>query len=161
MTKSVFFSFHYDRDAWRVQQVINMGALEGQTILSAQRWEEVKRQGEQAIKNWIADQMKHKSAVVVLVGAQTANRPWVRYEIGYAWDNYKPLVGIQIHGLANQEGYTDTPGDNPFKRVTLKGGGTVGDYVPLYTPSGSTSQQVYASIKNNLAYWVDNAKKRS
>lgn len=161
MAKSVFFSFHYDRDAWRVQQVINIGALEGQTILSAQKWEEVKRQGEQAIKNWIAEQMKYKSAVVVLVGADTANRKWVRHEIAYAWDDYKPLVGIRIHGLANQEGHTDVSGDNPFERVTLKGGGTVGDHVPLYTPSGSTSQQVYASIKNNLTYWVDNAKKRS
>lgn len=28
MAKSAFFSFHYDRDAWRVQQVINMGKLE-------------------------------------------------------------------------------------------------------------------------------------
>lgn len=27
MAKSVFYSFHYDRDAWRVQQIIQMGAL--------------------------------------------------------------------------------------------------------------------------------------
>jgi hypothetical protein len=25
---AVFFSFHYERDAWRVQQILNMGALE-------------------------------------------------------------------------------------------------------------------------------------
>jgi len=50
MAESAFFSFHYDRDAWRVQQVINMGKLEGQPLLSAQKWEEVKRRGDQAIK---------------------------------------------------------------------------------------------------------------
>lgn len=161
MAKSVFFSFHYDRDAWRVQQVINMGKLDGQPLLSAQKWEEVKRQGETAIKNWVAEQMKYKSAVVVLVGAQTAQRPWVRYEIGYAWDNYKPLVGVRINGLADQSGRADAQGANPFSTVNLKGGGTVGDYVPLYTPSGSTSQQVYASINNSLSTWVDNAYKRS
>src|SRR5690606_38219031 len=88
MARSVFYSFHYDRDAWRVQQIINMGAVEGQTILNAQEWEAVKRQGDSAIQKWIKDQMAYKSAVVVLVGAQTANRPWVRYEIAYAWDNY-------------------------------------------------------------------------
>jgi hypothetical protein len=34
VAKSVFFSFYYDRDAWRVQQIINMGAVEGQPILN-------------------------------------------------------------------------------------------------------------------------------
>ncbi len=92
MAKSVFYSFHYDRDAWRVQQIIQMGALEGQPILNAQQWEEVKRKGDAAIEKWIADQMAYKSAVVVLIGAQTASRPWVRHEIAYAWDNHKPLA---------------------------------------------------------------------
>ncbi len=54
MAKSVFYSFHYNRDAWRVQQIIQMGALEGQRILNAQQWEEVKRKGDAAIKKWIA-----------------------------------------------------------------------------------------------------------
>ncbi len=71
MAKSVFFSFHYSRDAWRVQQVANMGALEGQPILNAQEWEEVKRQGDASIKKWIADQMAYKSALVVLIGDRT------------------------------------------------------------------------------------------
>ena len=161
MAKSVFVSFHYDHDAWRVQQVINMGKLEGRTLLSAQKWEEVNPRDEQVIKNWIAEQMKHKSAVVVLVGAQTAQRPWVKYEIGYAWDNYKPLAGVRINGLADQRGHTEAQGANPFNAVNLQDGGTVGHYVPVYTPSGSTSQQVYASINTNLSTWVDNAYKRS
>ncbi|HEX6686060.1 MAG TPA: TIR domain-containing protein [Candidatus Limnocylindrales bacterium] len=160
MAKSVFYSFHYSRDAWRLQQIIRMGSLEGQTILNAQRWEEVKRQGDPAIKNWIADQMAYKSAVVVVVGAQTASRPWVRYEIAYAWDNRKPLVGIRIHGLADRNGKTDSEGANPFSQVTLQGGGTVADRVPLYTPSGYNSQAVYADIQRNLLTWVGNAYKR-
>jgi hypothetical protein len=160
MVKSAFFSFHYDRDAWRVQQIINMGKLEGQPLLSPQKWEEVKRRGEQAIKNWITEQMKYKSAVVVLVGSRTAQRRWVKYEIADAWDNRKPLVGVRINGLADRDGQTDTQGSNPFTVVHLTGGATVGDYVSLHTPSGSTSQQVYASISNNLSSWVDDAYKR-
>lgn len=161
MTTSVFFSFHYDRDAWRVQQIINMGKVAGQPLLSAQKWEEVKRRGDQAIKNWIEEQMKYKSAVVVLVGEQTAQRRWVKHEIAYAWDNRKPLVGVRINGLADRNGCTDTAGSDPFKMVGLKGGGTVGDFVTLYNPIGSTSQQVYASISNNLPSWGDSAYKRS
>ena len=160
MAKSVFYSFHYDRDHWRVQQVMKMGALEGQPILNAQKWEEVKRQGDAAIKKWIQEQMLYKSAVVVLVGAETADRPWVRHEIAYAWDNRKPLVGVRIHGLADSNGYTASQGANPFSKVTLQGGGTVGDYVPLHTPSGYNSQTVYADIKNNITNWVDSAYKR-
>jgi hypothetical protein len=158
---AVFYSFHYERDSWRIQQVINMGTLEGQPILTAQRWEEIKRRGSAAIEKWIADQMAYKSAVVVLVGAETAKRPWVRHEIVYAWNRRKPLVGIRINGLADGTGTTDGSGANPFTEVGLEGGGTVGDKVPLYTPSGSDSQAIYASIKANLKTWVDSAYKRS
>ncbi len=160
MAKSVFLSFHYDRDAWRVQQIINIGALAEQTILTAQKWEQVKRKGNAEIEKWIAEQMSYKRAVVVLVGNQTANRPWVRHEIAYAWDNHKPLVGIRIHGLRDRNQKIDRPGENPFSKVKLKGGGAVGDYVPLYDPSGSTSQAVFASITRNLIGWVDSAYKR-
>lgn len=161
MAKSVFYSFHYDRDAWRVQQVRNMGVLDGQPLLDAQEWEQVRRQGDAAIQNWIKEQMAYKAAVVVLIGAQTASRPWVRHEIAYAWDNYKPLVGVRIHGLADRNGYTDSRGDDPFSRVSLKGGGTVGDYVPVYDPTGWDSKSVYASINANLTSWVSNAYNRS
>src|SRR5687768_4269930 len=98
---AVFYSFHYDRDAWRVQQILNMGTLESQSILNSQDWEKVKRSGEDAIKAWIAKQMAYKSAVVVLVGAETAARPWIRYEILKAWQDKRGLVGVRIHGLAD------------------------------------------------------------
>jgi len=158
---AVFYSFHYERDAWRVQQIINMGALEGQTILNPQEWEEVKRKGDAAIEKWISDQMTYKSAVVVLIGSQTSTRPWVRREIAKAWDDKRSLVGIRIHGLADSNRYTDTSGANPFSAVTLKGGGTVGDYVPIFAPSGATSQKVHASIKANLKTWAASGYKRS
>lgn len=159
MARSVFYSFHYARDAWRIQQIINMGALEGQTILNPQKWEEIKRRGAAAIERWIAEQMAYKSAVVVLVGAETAKRPWVQHEIAYAWNRRKPLVGIRINGLADRDGRTDAAGANPFSKVSLNGGGTVGDHVPLKTPKGATSRDVYADIERNLRTWVDDAYK--
>lgn len=161
MARSVFYSFHYDRDAWRVQQVIKIGALEGQPILNAQDWEAVKRKGDKAIEEWIAAQMAYKKAVVVLVGAETASRPWVKHEITKAWDGRKPLVGIRVHGLADSAGKTDRSGANPFEQVKLKNGLTVANYVPLHTPSGVTSKDVYASIASNIEGWVDGAVSRS
>lgn len=158
---AVYLSFHYDRDAWRAQQILNMGALENQTILAAQAWEEVKRKGDQAIKNWIADEMAYKTAVVVLIGAQTASRPWVLYEIEKAWNDKRGLVGVRIHGLADNSGKTDSAGANPFEKIKLSNGKTIGDYVPVYAPAGIDSKAVHASIATNLTSWVANAYKRS
>jgi len=161
MAKTVFYSFHYDNDSWRVQQVSNMGVVEGQPILNSQEWEAVKQQGDTAIQEWIDEQMSYKKAVVVLIGSETADRRWVQYEIAKAWDAKKPLVGIRINGLADSSGATDSAGANPFSKVSLQGGGTVADYVPVYNPSGSTSQAVYADIKANITSWVDGAYSRS
>lgn len=118
------FSFHYDRDNWRVQQVINMGTLEGQPLLRPQAWEEAKRKAG-GIQNWIDQQMRYKTALVVLIGAQSASRPWVKYEIEKAWIDKKRLVGVRIHGLEDASGKTDFRGANPFEKVSLTNGTVV------------------------------------
>ena len=157
---AVYYSFHYTRDAFRVQQVINMGVVEGTKLLNAQEWESVKRGGRAAIEKWIAEKMAYKNAVVVLVGTETSSRPWVRYEITKAWNDKKPLVGVRIHGLATAAG-SDPIGKNPFAEINLQGGGTLADFVPLYNPAGSTSQAVYGSISSNMVNWVNSAYKRA
>jgi hypothetical protein len=161
MAKSVFYSFHYDRDNWRVQQVMNMNLLEGQPLLNSQDWESVKRGGKVAIEKWIADQMAYTKAVVVLVGAETSTREWVDYEIRKAWGEKRPLVGIRIHGLLDAGGQSDYVGADPFAGVLLQNGRTIADYVTLHSPAGQTSKDVYADIKANIATWVDNAYARS
>jgi hypothetical protein len=161
MAKSVFYSFHYDNDAWRVQQIINMGAVEGQPLLNSQEWEEVKKKGKAAIETWIDEQMAYKKAVVVLVGSGTADREWVDYEIRKAWNAKKPIIGVRINGLADSSGNTDSAGANPFEKISLKDGTKISDYVKVITPSGSTSKDVHADIKANLSSWVDQAYARS
>src|SRR4051812_35176336 len=99
--RKVFFSFHYRVDNWRVQQVQKMGKLEGQPILTSNQWEAVKRGGAAAIRRWIANQMRGKSCLVVLIGPRTAGRPWVEYEIKKAWRDGRGVVGIYIHSLKN------------------------------------------------------------
>ena len=151
MAKSVFYSFHYDRDAWRVQQIIQMGALEGQPILNAQQWEEVKRKGDAAIKKWIHEQMAYTKAVIVLIGKHTASRPWVIYEIEKAWADKRPLLGIRLHGISSL-GTVDAAGANPFDRAAV---GTVPVFDPTITDwtGNIDSQKTYAKLKDNLEYW--------
>lgn len=161
MSKSVFFSFHYQRDSWRVQQVAQMGVVEGQQLLDGQTWEAVKRKGDQAIRDWIDRQMRNKDAVVVLVGAETASRRWVGYEIAKAWKERRPLVGIRINGLADRDKHTDPLGANPFASVRLSTGGTLAANVPLHKPTGSISDTVYACIRRDIGSWIDGAYLRS
>ena len=160
MARSIFASFHYDGDADRVQQVLQMGAIEDDSLVTAQEWESVKRRSRSAIEEWIHDQMLRKSAVVVLVGAETASRDWVDYEIRKAWDDRRRLVGIRIHGLKNLAGHTSLRGANPFAMVPLQDGTRLDSRVDLHDPAGADSKAVYKSISANLETWIANARQR-
>ena len=99
MARRVFFSFHFANDFWRTQQVRQMNALEGQSLVSANAWEEVKRKGDPSIMKWVDENMYGKSCVVVLVGSETASRRWVLYEISKGWNDGKGVLGIRIDRL--------------------------------------------------------------
>ena len=43
MARQVFYSFHFNNDVMRVQQIRNIGIIEGNTPVSANEWEEIKR----------------------------------------------------------------------------------------------------------------------
>ncbi|WP_236443938.1 TIR domain-containing protein [Pseudomonas syringae] len=77
MKRKAFYSFHFDNDVMRVQQIRRMGALEGDEPVSPNTWEQIKRT-EQGVKNWIDQNLNGKYCLVVLIGSQTANRPWFR-----------------------------------------------------------------------------------
>jgi hypothetical protein len=107
MARKVFFSFHYQRDAWRASQVRNIGVVEGNASATDNKWEEVKRGGDAAIRRWIDEQLTGRSCTIVLVGAETADRHWVQYEIEKSWnDGNKGLLGIRIHWSCPH--FTDT-----------------------------------------------------
>lgn len=159
-TKTVFYSFHYERDVNRVQLVRQINALEGQPLLGSQEWENVKRGGQQAIVKWIDEQMKYKRAVAVLIGQETASRPWVIYEIEKAWKEKKPLVGVRIHGLADFNNGADQPGANPFDKASGVSG------IPVFDPTTTDwrgnidTKATHANLSNNLESWVAQAKVR-
>lgn len=154
---AVFYSFHYERDVHRVQLIRNMGSVEGQKLLNAQEWEAVRQRGTKAIQNWIDEQMKRKSAVVVLIGAETASRRWVKYEIQRAWGLRKPLLGIRIHGLSSM-GSTDAEGADPF--CSINGSGR-NPGLPIFDPTQRDfwgkidSKATYDKLASNLKSWVE------
>jgi hypothetical protein len=156
---AVFYSFHYDRDVHRVQLIENMGALEGQTILNHQDWEQIKRGGDTAIKNWIDKEMKYKTAVIVLIGKETASREWVQYEIEKAWNDKRPLLGIRIHGLSSM-GTVDSAGANPFDKVSGVTGVQVFDPTQKDWTGAIDSKATYSYLKDHLKTWSTQGKIR-
>ena len=99
--RQVFFSFEYDADAWRANQVRNMGIVDQSSTFSDNDWEKVKG-SEQAIKRWINSQLKMRSCLIVLIGETTFTRPWVDYEIQKAYELGKGIVGVYVHKLKRE-----------------------------------------------------------
>lgn len=159
MAKSVFYSFHYEREVHRVQLIRNINALEGQPVLNSQEWEEVRRKGDQAIESWIHAQMSYKKAVIVLIGKQTASREWVIYEIEKAWRDKKPLLGIYIHGLSSL-GQVDSMGANPFDKVEGVSGVPVFDPTKRDWQGNIDSKATYNTLVRNLEIWSGQGKVR-
>ena len=100
---SVFVSFKYKDDNWRVQQILNAGVVEGQPILKTNEWEKVEQKGDTAIMKWIDDQMKYKKCVVVMIGENTSSSYWIKYEIEKAFEMRKPVIAVYINKLRDRE----------------------------------------------------------
>lgn len=156
MAKKCFLSFHYKPDNWRVQTVRNIGSIDEQPLLDANKWEEIKKKGDQAIKDWISSNMKGKECLVVLVGEKTADRPWVKYEIKEAWKKGLGVTAVYIHGLKNSAGQQGTKGRDPFVGLKVDGEAVVGT---AHDTPYSSSTYVYDHIKDNIDTWVADAVK--
>jgi hypothetical protein len=120
--RSVFYTFHYRPDHWRVQQVRQMGALDGNAAVSVNTWETIVARGGPAIKAWIDRNMAGKSCAVVLIGTRTAGRKWIDYEIEKAWNDGKGVLGIHIHRLRNSRKLQSAKGGNPFADFVKRSG---------------------------------------
>ena len=150
----VFYSFHYANDVMRVQQIRNIGALEGNEPVSANDWEQVRRGGDTSIKRWIDENMKYKRCLIVLVGAETSERPWVKYEIEKAWNDGKAIFGIYINNLRCPRNGTSAKGKNPFDEFSFQDGRKLSSVINCYDPGG---YDTYNQIARNIGAWVNTA----
>ena len=160
----VFYSFHFDNDVFRVQQIRNIGVIDGNEPVSKNDWEQA-RKTPGGIERWIDDNMKYKSCVVVLIGSETHLRPWVQYEIAKGWNDGKGILGINIHSLKDPRTNNTPPyygkcakGANPFLQVKFQSGATLAQYVPCFDPN---SNDAYGDIERNLLHWIGQAARKS
>ncbi|WP_331351998.1 TIR domain-containing protein [Cellvibrio sp. UBA7671] len=121
MARKVFFSFKYE-DVSRAMVVRNSDVIRGTEkagFIDAADFEKVKRQGDQAIKNWIDHQLQGTSVTVVLVGAKTRASRWVKYEIEQSIKRGNGLLGVDISKIKDFKGTTsdccgELPAGYPF-----------------------------------------------
>lgn len=172
MKRQVFFSFHYEADAWRAAQVRNMGVVEGDSPYSDNGWERARKYTDDGIKGWIEQQMRMRSCVVVLVGAQTASRKWVRYVIEEGWRKSKGVLAIDVHNLKDHNGERAMQGRDPMSLFYadktfnwIRCGDApldtnevlLSSIIPMKDPECFTSTYVYDEIKRHIEDWIEEA----
>jgi hypothetical protein len=157
MARRVFFSFHYDRDIRRVVQVRNSWVVraekETQPFLDKAEWESIKQRGDAAIEKWIEDQLTGTSVTVVLIGAETYDRPWVRHEIKRSYELNKGILGLYIHNIKDPVTGTDIRGKNPLDYWRVKRNGVDVPFSQIYRSYDWVNDNGYA----NFSSWIESA----
>jgi hypothetical protein len=119
MARTVFFSFHYQRDIMRVQTVKNhhvtKGSYTAAGFFDGSLEEKAKSDGVAAVKKLIDVGMVGSTVLCVLIGHETYTRRWVHYEIFKAVENGMGILGIRIHQIKHPQNGVDPAGANPFQ----------------------------------------------
>lgn len=162
MARKVFFSFHYKRDGVRAGQVRNSNVvtsngIETSEFIDKAEWETVQRKGDQAIKDWIAKQLHGTSVTVVLVGAETSKRKWIKHEIDESLKRGNGLLAIYIHNCRDFSGNCDAKGVNPFDNLTITRNGVKKRLSEIYKTYDWTNDDG----RSNLGNWIEAAAKQA
>ena len=119
MAKRVFFSFHYqDVIDFRANTVRNHWLLkkdrEDAGFFDASVWENAKKESPMALKRLINNAIKNTSNTCVLIGSETYQRRWVRYEIIKSVASGNHIFGIHINKIKDKNQQIKNYGPNPF-----------------------------------------------
>jgi len=146
MAKRVFFSFHYQDVIDFRANVVRQHKLtkdDSAGYFDASIWEKAKKTGSLALKRLINDALKNTSVTCVLIGSETYNRRWVKYEIFRSIYKGNNLIGIHINNIAGKDGKTKSKGTNPF------------DYLAVEI-SGDGRQYAFLEFENQeWKYWEE------
>ena len=156
MARTVFFSFHYERDVRRIQQVRNSWVVRErgatQPFLDGADFEDAKRRAG-GIEAWIENQLKGCSVTAVLFGSETYSREWVKYEIKRSYELKMGILAIDIHNVRDPIHGTDQQGRNPLENWNIDG--------RSFTNIYNTYDWVRDDGYNNIGSWVEAAARQA
>lgn len=120
MARRIFFSFHYQdvidfranvvRNHWLTKEKEGVAGF-----FDVSLWEATKRRGNDELKRLINSGLENTSTTCILIGSQTYERPWVRYEILKSMKRGNKLIGVHINGIPDKNKQTKDLGPNPFE----------------------------------------------
>lgn len=152
MARQTFFSFRYVQDNWRANIVRNSWVTQDRKaagFFDSAEWEKVKKQSDLAIEAWIDNQLKGTSVTVVLIGADTAGKKWINYEIKRSHETGNGMLGIYVHNIKDSAGNTSSKGKSPFDNFSFTKSGVTVTY-PVY-------DWVNDDGYTNMGSWIEKA----
>jgi hypothetical protein len=159
MARRVFFSFHYENDINRSMTVRNSWVTQGKEaagFIDKAAFEQIKRQGDNAVHRWIDRQLEGTSVTVVLIGSETLNRPFVQYEICQSLQRGNAVIGVLINGIRDMNTRTTSMKGNIHTII-----GYYNNKMPAYFDDICGGIYDY-SVQNgyaNLGIWIESAAK--
>lgn len=148
MARRTFFSFHYQKDIWRVNQIRSIPNVVGCAAAGfndASLWEEARSKNDAAVKALIDEALKNTSVTVVFIGEETAGRKFINYEIEKSIERGNGIVGVQIHHLKDHEGKISSVGSTP--QLLKDGGYPIYKYVDVEKLSNRIEEAATAAGK--------------
>jgi MTH538 TIR-like domain (DUF1863) len=100
MARRVYFAFDY-KDVFAVNQIRRSGQFIDVAVAGfsdASQWEKLKKKSPDAIRRAINESLRGTSVTVVCVGARTASRRWVKYELRASAARGNGLLGVYLPG---------------------------------------------------------------
>lgn len=157
--KKVFFSFHYENDVNRANVVRNSWVTKGNLdagYIDKAEFEKIKAKGDNAVYRWIDEQLSGTSTTIVLIGEETSNRKFVKYELEQSYKKGNKILGIFIHNIKDMRtGLTSLKGETTFGSL---GKNINGEDVYFYQIA-KTYDWINDDGYDNLAKWIEKAHK--
>lgn len=141
MAKRVFFSFHYqDVIDFRANTVRNHWLLkkdrESAGFFDASVWEKAKKESPLALKRLINGAIKNTTNTCVLIGSETFERRWVRYEIIASMAAGNHIIGVHINKIRGKDQKQKAQGQNPFNYLGYRFSDDGKKLIPLEYKNG-------------------------
>jgi len=155
MTIRAFFSFHYERDLWRVSEIkshwVSKPERESAGFFEEDTWASLKLQGDAEIKQWIRNQLHRTSVTVVMIGTETHSIDYVNYEISLSHERKNGLLGVYIHNIQDVYDKKDLKGKNPFDSFRDTSSGLL--FSQIYPTYDWIEDDGYENFEN----WIETA----
>jgi hypothetical protein len=111
----VYFAFHFDDvKSFRANAVRNLSRFGNLDFEDRSLWEREKSNDPIAIRNAIDRQLLRTDVTCVLIGQETYERDWVRYEIVKSLERGNGILGLHINRIRDKTSRITRRGPDPL-----------------------------------------------